>query len=107
MTKYFLQRADDKLKWEEVDWEVYSNYAKCVTPGGLVRYTGNSYTKDSNIYEIDVKETTPEQLSVLMRIMGIEKYNGSVNGGFVSRPEYIEMRRGKSTKIHKVGPLEC
>ncbi len=92
--RYILQRADERLTFEEVDVDIFKNRKKAFIGQDAPRYTDN--------YILDHGHAQPPQdqfeisgffsereLPFIMRILGIRENTTGTN--FLKRPEFVKL----------------
>ena len=104
---YFLQRADDRQVWEEVDQHVWDNVSKVVMKDSTTpRYTGNGIIKTDD--KIDIRASLDvKELGIVCRFLNVQPEREARRDGFHQTPDYVKIRRGKNASVYEIGSAEA
>lgn len=80
--RYFILLAGMSNRFEEVDKFVFDNRKNAIRDNGEQRYEEVAVTENQGTIDI-IGSINKQELSVLMRILAIDKFSGSVAGGIL------------------------
>lgn len=96
--KFYLLLADGSNCFEEVDEFVFDNRQRAIDDSGNKRYDDLAIVDCSGDLSITGR-ITKTQMSILMRILSIDKFGGSIPGGILKEGNAVRFqpsRKGAS-----------
>ncbi len=100
--RYFAQViSSGDRKWDEVSEAVYNDLDSYLNMDETPRYNGNRFCHHDKGVEMHCPTSLSQtELAIITRLVGAEKScPPSVPGGFVSRPDFLLRKKGKSKPV--------
>lgn len=93
--------------WERIDEFVLEHVNSVTRDDGEPRYTTNFASIDENgKISISINKASPEEMSVLAKILKINQINSVNPNGWFREPDWIKIQKGKKTIMYNIHTKE-